>query len=89
MQGEAFRAAAAVGDQIDLVEAGPRGGGPPMRELRPGRRQEPRERGATDLPQELVDGRRQGQVAALGEPVEKLRHKRLESMGADAATGLL
>jgi hypothetical protein len=59
-----------------------------MRELRPGRRQEPRERGATDLPQELVDGRRQGQVAALGEPVEELRHKRLESMGADAATGL-
>ena len=65
-----------------------RGGGAAAGVLRAGRGEQAGERGAAGLAQALVDAAAQGQVAALGEPIEELGEKGVEAMGADAAAGL-
>ena len=56
--------------------------------LRAGRGQEPGQRWADGLPQQLVHGGGQRKFAELGQPLEQLRHKGVEPMSADPATGL-
>jgi hypothetical protein len=55
----------------------------PPRERRPGRRQQPGQRGAADLADQLVDVGGEAQLAALPKAVEEFGHEGVEPMGAD------
>src|SRR5713101_8027606 len=78
----------ADGDLVAEPGPDPRGGGPARGPGSPRGGKQPAERGGTHVADELVDLRRQPQLAIAGEPVEELWHEGLEAMRADVSGGL-
>src|SRR5713101_5188396 len=78
----------ADGDLVAEPGPDPRGGGPARGSGGACGGEQPAERGRTHVADELVDLRRQPQLAIAGEPVEELGHEGLEAMRANVSGGL-